>query len=235
METDDKKLISRRNLLQLGTAFIGGGVVSSIGTKLVTAQITNHPTITNSQEALQALLDGNNRFAQKKRHSGDQSYSRLQEVAQGQKPFASILGCADSRVPSEIVFDQGLGDLFVCRIAGNIATPEAIGTLEYGSLELGSKLIMVLGHERCGAVTASVKKAEVPGQIGNLIEAIQPAVKKAKDQPGDKIENVCKTNILLQIKKLKSSPVLAELVNTNKLMIVGGYYDLDNGKVSLVS
>ncbi|MHC5724075.1 MAG: carbonic anhydrase, partial [Nostoc sp.] len=159
---------------------------------------------------------------------------RLVEVAKGQKPFASILSCADSRVPSEIVFDQGLGDLFVCRVAGNIATREEIGSLEFGSLVLGSKVIMVVGHERCGAVDAAIKGAEVPGQIGSLLEAIKPSVESSKGKSGDKLENACKANVLAQIKKLKSSPVLSELIKAEKLKIVGAYYDLDTGKIRIV-
>ncbi|WP_353930042.1 carbonic anhydrase [Okeanomitos corallinicola TIOX110] len=232
---DKVKSLSRRNLLVLGTGVIGGGFAASITTKLVKAEATRKANITNPAEALQALLDGNKRFVDKKRRSRNEIYSRLQEVAKGQEPFASILGCADSRVPAEIVFDQGLGDLFVCRVAGNVATPEEIGSLEYGSLVLGAKVIMVLGHERCGAVTATLKGDPVPGQIGSLLEAIQPGLEKSQGQPGDKLENACKSNILVQIDNLKSSPVLSELIKANKLRIVGGYYDLDTGKVSLVS
>jgi carbonic anhydrase len=228
------KNLSRRNLLQLGTGLIGAGVALGVASNLVQPEVATAQYITEPEEALQALLDGNDRFVGRKRRYGHQSYSRLQEVAKGQKPFASILGCADSRVPSEIVFDQGLGDLFVCRIAGNVATSEEIGSLEYGSLVLGSKVIMVLGHERCGAVSATLKGEEVPGQIGSLLQAIKPAVEKTKEQTGDKLENACKANILLQIENLKLSPLLSELINSNKLKIVGGYYDLDSGKVSLV-
>ena len=229
------KHLSRRNLLQLGTGVISAGVAVGVSSYLATPQPAIAQNKTTPDEALKALLDGNDRFAKQKRRYKNQGYTRLQEVAKGQKPFASILGCADSRVPSEIIFDQGLGDLFVCRVAGNIATPEEIGSLEFGSLVLGSKVIMVLGHERCGAVDATIKGAQVPGQIGSLLEAIKPGVEKSQGQPGDRLENACKANILVQIGKLKASPVLAELITANKLKIVGGYYDLDTGKVSLVS
>jgi carbonic anhydrase len=227
--------LSRRNLLKLGTGVVGAGVALGVGSNILTPEVATAKNVINPDDALQALLDGNDRFANRKRRYQNQGYTRLQEVAKGQKPFASILGCADSRVPSEIVFDQGLGDLFVCRVAGNIATLEEIGSLEFGSLVLGSKLIMVVGHERCGAVDATIKGAQVPGQIGSLLEAIKAGVEKSQGQPGDKLENACKGNILVQIEKLKSSPVLSELISANKLKIVGGYYDLDTGKVSLVS
>ncbi|WP_445637617.1 carbonic anhydrase [Nostoc sp. DSM 114161] len=236
--------VSRRNLLKFGAGAIGTSVVTAgLGSNLVAPEksVAQQPPAKPKEEeitpdkALQELLDGNDRFVKSKRKNPHQSYSRLAEVAKGQKPFASILSCADSRVPSEIVFDQGLGDLFVCRVAGNIATPEEIGSLEFGSLILGTKVILVMGHERCGAVDATIKGAQVPGKIGTLIEAIKPALEKSKDRPGNQLENVCKANILLQIEKLKSSPVLSQLIETGKLKIVGGYYDLDTGRVSLVS
>jgi carbonic anhydrase len=230
-----KKNLSRRNLLQLGTGVISAGVAVGVSSYLATPEPAIAQNNITPDAALKALLDGNDRFAKQKRRYKNQGYARLQEVAKGQKPFASILGCADSRVPAEIVFDQGLGDLFVCRVAGNLATPEEIGSLEYGSLVLGSKVIMILGHERCGAVDATVKGEEVPGKIGSLLAAIKPAVKKSQGQPGDKLENAVKANVLVQIETLKSSPVLAKLIAANKLTIVGSYYDLDTGKVSLVS
>ena len=230
-----KKNLSRRNLLQLGTGVISAGVAVGVSSYLATPEPAIAQNNITPDAALKALLDGNDRFAKQKRRYKNQGSARLQEVAKGQKPFASILGCADSRVPAEIVFDQGLGDLFVCRVAGNLATPEEIGSLEYGSLVLGSKVIMILGHERCGAVDATVKGEEVPGKIGSLLAAIKPAVEKSQGQPGDKLENAVKANVLVQIETLKSSPVLAKLIAANKLKIVGGYYDLDTGKVSLVS
>ncbi|MEH2128502.1 carbonic anhydrase [Nostoc sp.] len=228
--------LSRRGLLKFGAGAIGTGVLTAgLSSNLLAAEKKPVEEDITPDKALQELLDGNERFAKRKRRNSDQTYSRLVEVAKGQKPFASILGCADSRVPSEIVFDQGLGDLFVCRIAGNIATTQQIGSLEFGSLVLGSKVIMVVGHERCGAVEAAIKGAEVPGRIGSLLEAIKPSVESSKDKSGDKLENACKANILAQVEKLKSSTVLSELIKAEKLKIVGGYYDLDTGEISIVS
>lgn len=229
--------LSRRKLFKFGAGAIGTGVLTAgLSNQLLTPEpaIAKGTDLTPDQ-ALKSLKDGNQRFVTRKRRYPNQTSARLVEVAKGQKPFASILGCADSRVPAEIVFDQGLGDLFVCRVAGNIATPEEIGSLEFGSLVLGAKLILVLGHERCGAVDAAIKGAQVPGQIGSLIEAIQPSVETSKNTPGDRLENTCKANVLAQIEKLKASPVLSELIKTEKLKIVGGYYDLDNGKVTFLS
>ena len=227
--------LSRRSLFKFGAGAIGTGVLTAgLGSNLLAPEKASAEDDITPDKALQELLDGNERFANKKRRNPHQTYSRLVEVAKGQKPFASILSCADSRVPSEIVFDQGLGDLFVCRVAGNIATREEIGSLEFGSLVLGSKVIIVVGHERCGAVDATIKGAQVPGQIGSLLEAIRPSVESTKEQSGDKVENACKANILSQIKKLKSSSVLSKLIDEEKLIIVGGYYDLDTGRISRV-
>ncbi|WP_196524850.1 carbonic anhydrase [Nostoc commune] len=228
--------LSRRSLFKFGAGAIGTGVLTAgLSSNLLAAEkkAPAEDEIT-PDKALQELLDGNERFVKAKRRNSNQTQSRLVEVAKGQKPFASILGCADSRVPSEIVFDQGLGDLFVCRIAGNIATTQQIGSLEFGSLVLGTKVIMVMGHERCGAVDAAIKGAQVPGQIGTLLAAIQPSVESSKGEPGDKLENACKANITAQVEKLKSSPVLSDLIKAEKLKIVGGYYDLDTGIISLV-
>lgn len=228
--------LSRRNMLKLGAGVVGTGTLTALfGSNLVSGEKAVAQAEITPDLALKSLIDGNQRFVAGKASSPNRTFTRLTEVAKGQKPFASILGCADSRVPSEIVFDQGFGDLFVCRVAGNVATSEEIGSLEFGSLVLGSKVIMVLGHERCGAVAATIKGAQVPGQIASLIEAIKPAVDKAKGQNGDQLENTCKANIVLQAEKLKSSPVLSQLIQEGKLTVVGGYYDLDTGAVTLVS
>ncbi|WP_337885248.1 carbonic anhydrase [Fischerella thermalis] len=230
-----KRIFSRRNLLKLGAGAVGTGVLTAgVGSQLLSPPKAIAENNISPDQALQELIEGNKRFAQRKRKNPHQSYTRLAEVAKAQKPFASILSCADSRVPSEIIFDQGFGDLFVCRVAGNIATTEEIGSLEFGSSVLGSKVIMVLGHERCGAVDATIKGAQVPGQIGSLVAAIQPGVEQSKNQPGDKLENACKANVRAQIEKLKKSTVLSQLIQENKLKIVGGYYDLDTGKVTII-
>jgi carbonic anhydrase len=230
-----KRFVSRRNLLKLGAGAVGTGVVTvGVGSELVFPQKAVAKDEMTPEQALQQLIDGNGRFVKRQRKNPNQTITRLIEVAKGQKPFASILGCADSRVPSEIIFDQGFGDLFVCRVAGNIATPEETGSLEFGSVVLGSKVIMVLGHKRCGAVEATVKGAQVPGQIATLLAAIKPGIESVKNQPGDKLENACKANVASQIEKLKTSPLLSQLIAEKKLVLVGGYYDLDTGRVTLI-
>ncbi|WP_315787458.1 carbonic anhydrase [Fischerella sp. JS2] len=185
--------------------------------------------------ALQKLLEGNQRFVQHQPQYPDQSQTRLQEVAQAQHPFATILSCADSRVPAEIIFDQGIGDIFDVRIAGNIATPEAIGSIEYAVALLNTPLLMVLGHERCGAVTAAVQNEVLPGDISTFVKAIKPVVAKVKYQPGDKVDNAVIANVHYQIQRLKRSPLLSELLQSGKLKIVGGRYDLDTGSVNIIT
>jgi carbonic anhydrase len=230
-----KSKVSRRRMLQFGAGAVGTSVVAStLGQGLVSAPAAIAQNNMTPDEALRQLMEGNQRFVARKQKSPHQDVVRLTEVAKGQKPYAAILGCADSRVPSEIVFDQGLGDLFVCRVAGNIAITEEVGSLEFGTAVLGAKILMVMGHERCGAVDATLKGASVPGQIGSLLDAIRPSLAKAKGLPGDPLENACKANIAYQVEQLKKSPVLAELITAGKLKIVGGYYDLDKGTVSLV-
>ncbi|WP_458649225.1 carbonic anhydrase [Sivoneniella epilithica] len=186
-------------------------------------------------QALQKLVEGNNRFVAKKQQNPHQTLARLTEVAKGQHPFAAILGCADSRVPTEVIFDQGLGDIFVVRVAGNIATTEEIASHEFGTLVLGAKVLLVLGHARCGAVDAAIKGGEFPGLISSLVHAIKPAVDDSQGKPGDRLENAIKSNVMLQMRRLKVSSVISKLVQENKLKLVGGYYDLDTGKVNLIS
>lgn len=237
--------VQRRQLLQYGGAFLGTSLTASIlGQNLLKPEVslagepqilTQNKDLTPDQ-ALTRLIEGNERFISQKRKNPNQTTDRLREISESQAPFAAILGCADSRVPSEMVFDQGLGDLFVCRIAGNIAVPEQIGSLEFGSMVLGAKLIMVLGHSRCGAVKAAIEGGRFPGQIGTLIGDLSVGVERASRQPGNnKLEAAIKANILHQVEVLSRSTILGDLIDKKQLKIVGGYYDLDNGKVTVLS
>ncbi|MEG5063894.1 carbonic anhydrase [Microcoleus sp. B3-A4] len=237
MNSNNSKFnLSRRNSLKFVAGAIGTGILAArAGADLAAPEPAIAQGDLSPDAALQKLIDGNKRFVDSKRQSPNQDLPRLLEVAVAQKPFAAILGCADSRFPSEIIFDQGLGDLFVCRVAGNVATPEEIGSLEFGTLVLGAKVLVVIGHKRCGAVDATIKGAQVPGQIGSLLDAIKPAVESSKNQTGDKLENASKANVLLQANKLKASPVISKLIAENKLKVVGGYYDLDTGRVTILS
>ena len=185
--------------------------------------------------AQQKLMEGNRRYIEAKSSHPDETMERRREVAIGQHPFASIVSCADSRVAPEIVFDQGLGDIFAVRLAGNIVDDAVLATLEYAVEHLGVKYIMVLGHEKCGAVEAALKGGEAPGHLGSLVKAIQPAIDKVKGQPGDLLDNVVRANVAIVVQELSSStPILAELVKNGDLTIVGARYDLDDGTVEIL-
>lgn len=228
---------SRRNLLKFGAVAVGTGTLTTgLSSRLVVSQPVAAPKDMTPEQALQMLMEGNKRFVNRTtQNSTNRDIRRIRAFAQNQYPFASILSCADSRVPSEIIFDQGFGDLFMCRIAGNVATAEEIGSLEFGTSVLGSKVLMVMGHERCGAVTAAIKGGEFPGKIGSLIDAIQPALKRANIKTNNQLEEAVKANVLFQVQNLKKSPVISELIQKGNLKVVGSYYDLDTGLVSLVS
>lgn len=197
----------------------------------------------SADEALQKLLDGNKRYVENKLGACAATDTAAREkLAKTQHPYAIILSCSDSRVPPELIFDKSLGEIFVVRVAGNVTDPVIIGSIEYAAEHLGSPLIMVLGHERCGAVTAAVDNygKVVEGNIGAIVRELQPAVKKAKAmrRNADKAELVeeCVTINAKQVaqKLTKRSKVLAELVKEGKVKIVSAKYDLDDGKVELI-
>jgi carbonic anhydrase len=182
-------------------------------------------------EALQRLMDGNARFVSGKPQGPHRSLARVHDTAADQKPFAAILSCADSRVPVELIFDQGFGDLFVVRNAGNVAAPQEFASLEYGAAVLGTKVLLVLGHSSCGAVKAAMAGEAVPGQISVLYQHIRPAV----DAGGGDLAKTVAANVRFQAATLASaSPVLADLVAKRALQVVGGVYDLATGKVTLI-
>jgi carbonic anhydrase len=190
------------------------------------------PEVTG-ESALAELKAGNDHHVRHQYQHPHENAARQRELSSGQHPHAEILSCADSRVPPEIIFDQGLGDLFVVRVAGNVATDAEVGSLEYGAEHLHIPLLVVLGHERCGAVTAAVEGGPPEGHIAVLVNLIKPAVEKSRGLTGDPVANAVRTNVELVVKQLRSSdPILAELVAHGKLRIVGAVYSLDTGKVN---
>jgi carbonic anhydrase len=185
----------------------------------------------SADSALLLLQQGNERFVAGASIKPNQTIERLREVAEGQKPFAIIVGCSDSRVPSEIVFDQGLGDLFIVRTAGQVSTYASWGSIEFAHASLGANLIVVLGHTRCGAVAAACQVPNVPGHIVTLINSIKPAAEMANQD----IEKAVKINVTMQVQQLKKlEPVLAKAVASGQLKIVGAVYHLDSGKVEFL-
>lgn len=190
-------------------------------------------------EALARLMQGNKRYVRNKMFHPNESEEVRAKLASGQAPFAAILGCADSRVPPEIVFDHGLGDLFVVRVAGNLVEDEGIGSLEYAVEHLGVPLIVVLGHERCGAVKATIETleagAEAPGHVAALVAKLKPAVEKIAKMPGDKAENAMRENAKSGAAQLAAmEPILKEKVEQGKLKVVAMRYDLDTGAVEVL-
>jgi len=177
-------------------------------------------------------MDGNQRYVTGTMTAHKHDLEVLHaKAAEKQQPFAAVLSCADSRVPVELVFDQTIVHLFVCRIAGNVTTPEIIASLEYGAAVLGTTAILVLGHSNCGAVAATIKGEAVPGQISALYPRIRPAV----DQAGPNLEAATRANAGIHAALLReASPVIAGLLKENKITVVAGYYDVTNGSVTLV-
>jgi carbonic anhydrase len=186
----------------------------------------------SAASALAELKAGNAHHVAHRYTHPHQTSERQRELASGQHPHAQVLSCADSRVPPEVVFDQGLGDLFVVRVAGNVASDAELGSLEYGALHLHVPLLVVLGHQHCGAVTAAVEGGEAEGHIASLVTLIRPAVEATKGMPGDPVDNAVKANVEMTVKKLRSSPIFSELIAGGKLKIVGAVYSLDTGKVT---
>ena len=198
-----------------------------------------HPVISGADQALAELLDGNRRFVTAKRAYPDQSIQVRRELSTAQKPFAVVLTCSDSRVPPEDIFDQGLGDLFVVRLAGNIVDQAVRGSIEYAVGEFGTPLIMVLGHQNCGAVAATLKTLQPPfttpaGAVGELVAAIAPAVESVRGRPGDLLDNAVRANARQSAAQLRATTELTASLDSGAVKLVVGYYSLQDGTVSII-
>jgi carbonic anhydrase len=190
----------------------------------------------NPYYALEKLINGNKRFQESRSIHPRQDPALIKRLSDGQAPFATIVGCSDSRVTGEILFDQGFGDLFVARTAGQVMAEASYATLEYAYLMLGTKLIVVLGHSMCGAVSAAVKLPEnPPGHIVTLINAIKPAAMQAKKMQGDTLENAVRNNVINQVFELRQlESVLSRAYSKGEMLIVGAVYNLASGKVEFL-
>lgn len=218
--------MSRRGLLWTGAA---AAATLSLGRpRRAAAQSTLSP-----DAALKTLLEGNKRYVDQHLTSFDDDLAILrQKTVEKQQPFAAVLSCADSRVPVEVIFDQTIGHVFVNRVAGNLATPEMIASLEYGAAVLGTKAILVLGHSDCGAAKAAIDGKEVPGQISGLYAPLRPAV----DAGGGELDAVVRDNAKIQAHLLATgSPLLAGMIKEGKLKIASGFYNLASGAVTVLS
>jgi carbonic anhydrase len=231
--------VSRREFVRLSGLAAGvAGLALPAGGRAADKE----PVGRDPDAVLARLLKGNQRFA-----SGQPAHPRRKPadflpLAEGQAPLAVVIGCADSRVPPELIFDEGVGDLFVVRVAGNVisgAGASVKGSIEYAVAELGVRLVVVLGHSQCGAVKAALQhidaKDALPGSIGGLVDTIKPAVGAVKGKPGKALDNVIKANVERGVARLNSlQPILADAVKRGKVKVVGAVYDLRSGKVTVL-
>jgi carbonic anhydrase len=232
---------SRRNFLKL---FGGAGMALSLtGGALMAASPDDAPpkpqNVLSPEEALEKLKKGNKRYVEglTKRHD---FLAEREALVGGQNPYAGILSCADSRIAPEYAFDTGRGDVFVVRVAGNFADIDGIASFEYAVKFLGTPLLVVLGHDKCGAVSSTIGAvkdgAVLPGHLPELVNHIGPAVKTAMTEKGDLLDNSIRENVLLNVEALKTaSPILSQYVDEKKVMVVGGVYKLDDGRIDWLS
>jgi carbonic anhydrase len=231
---DHRPNYSRRRFLKLAGGATAG--VALAGRALFASGETPKPqNILSPDEALERLKKGNGRYVDgvMKRHNFG---SEREALAGGQNPFAGILSCADSRVAPEFAFDTGRGDLFVVRVAGNFVDIDGLASFEYAVKFLGTPLLVVIGHDNCGAVSAAIKTVqngdELPGHLPQLVENIRSAVKAALNEPGDLLANAIRENVRLNVEDLKkATPIISQYVEENKVRVVGGIYKLKDGSV----
>jgi carbonic anhydrase len=195
--------------------------------------------VLSPEAALDRLMKGNARYVEGVSRRHDFKHER-EALSQGQNPFAAVLSCADSRIAPEYCFDTGRGDVFVCRVAGNFASDDIVASFEYAVQVLNTPLIMVLGHEACGAVDATIKSIKdgttLPGHLPALVNALSPAVKAVQDAPGDLLANAIRRNVMLNVERLKTAaPILKSFVDDKKINVVGGVYGLRSGQVDLLT
>jgi carbonic anhydrase len=227
---------SRRSLLGAAAATMGLLLAGAADAKEKAAPKPQN--VLTPDASLKRLLKGNSRYVEGVAVRHDFRHER-EALAGGQNPYAAILSCADSRIAPEYAFDSGRGDLFVCRVAGNFANPESIASLEYAVAELGTPLIFVLGHDKCGAIDATIKSLKdgttLPGHLPSLVEALAPSVKAVSQQGGDTLANAIRQNVIDNVAKLRAAgPILSAAVEQGKLKVVGGIYRLRDGRVEMV-
>ena len=229
--------LTRRDLLRLGVLTAGALVLGGPAAQAASPGPAGPP----AGEVLKRLLEGNQRFMKGEAASPRRGPDDFRPLAEGQRPMAVIVGCSDSRVPPELLFDQGVGDLFVVRVAGNVvkgAGAPVKGSIEYGVAELGASLVMVLGHSECGAVKAAIKHLEdkdaLPGAIEPLVNSIRPAVVKARSMQGNLLDNALRANVAIGVETLRGlQPIVAPAVKRGQVKVVGAMYDLRTGSVTL--
>ncbi len=222
-------------LTGIGVAGVATGLAVASG--LPAAASATSPT--SPSAALASLVAGNARFRAGRSRHPHQSIADVRRLSAGQDPFVIVLGCADSRVSPEVLFDQGLGDIFDNRVAGNIVDEVVTGSIEYAVAEFASPLLVVLGHERCGAVAATVESLESgttpPGSIAAIVEALRPAVEPVLHEPGDTVELAVRANVRYQVRQLVAgSAIVRDAIAARALRVVGARYDLDTAAVTVL-
>ena len=246
--------INRRSLLGIagaaavsaiagcGSALRGAAptVTVTVPAGMAIATERSRPDINDPAVALAKLQKGNRRFIDAQMLHPDQNGEARQRLSDSQKPYAVLLSCSDSRLPPEVIFDQGLGDLFVVRVAGNVVDRDGMGSIEYAVDHLETPLVMVLGHQNCGAVSATLEALQPPytpphGDIAALVDAITPAVGVANGRPGDLLDNTIRANAEQSRDQIMGSPELKRFLDSGALRVVAGYYSLDTGVVTVIS
>jgi len=231
--------IARRNVLKLAAAAAAGAAIAPSALAATANAPPKPQNVLSPDAALERLMKGNARYIEGVSRRHDCKHER-EALSTGQNPFAAFLSCADSRIAPEFCFDTARGDLFVCRVAGNFATEEIIASFEYAVQVLNTSLIMVLGHDACGAIDATIKSIKddttLPGHLPSLVHALTPAVQAVQGQSGDLLANAIRRNVAMTVNRLKTStPILKSFVDDNKLRVVGGVYALKTGKVEVVA
>jgi carbonic anhydrase len=230
---------SRRVMLRFFSAVAAGLALAGPASAKEDKKLPKPQNVVSPDASLELLMKGNKRYVEgdSRRHD----FKREREaLVGGQNPYAGILSCADSRIAPEYAFDSGRGDLFVCRVAGNFANNDTIASMEYAVAMLGTPLIVVLGHDSCGAVDATIKSLKynttLPGHLPSLVTGLTPAVNTVSGKAGDQLGNAIRQNVIDNVAKLKSAtPILSSAVEERKLKIVGGIYRLGNGRVEMIS
>ena len=240
LEDLHRHLPSRRRFFGLAGAAAAGMALAASGSALAKqAKAPPKPgNVVSSDQALELLQKGNARYVDGVSRRHDFRHER-EALVGGQNPYASILSCANSRIAPEYAFDTARGDLFVCRVAGNFANPDTIASLEYSVAILGAPLILVLGHESCGAIDATIKSLKdnstLPGHLPSLVAALAPAVKASEGRPGNAADNAIRQNVIDNVAALKSAtPILNAAIGEGKLKVVGGVYKLADGRIEMI-
>lgn len=231
--------VARRHLLKFAAASAAGLVLAPRAEAANPKTPPKPENVLSPDAALKRLLDGNARYVEGISRRHDFKHERA-ALSGGQNPFAAVLGCADSRVAPEYCFDVAHGDIFVCRVAGNFASDDIVASFEYAVAVLTTPLILVLGHDACGAVEATIESVKdgttLPGHLPALVGALRPAVEAVQGKPGDMLANAIRQNVAVNVAKLKSAaPILNAAINDKKIRVVGGVYELKTGRVQLVA